>query len=83
LTFDDGPTEWTNDLLDILLNNNVKATFFMNSLSWTTTGEFAKNNNKFHGLGAFKEEIKRMKEEGHSIGSHCHNHTDLTEITCP
>ena len=31
LTFDDGPTEWTNDLLDILLNNNVKATFFMNS----------------------------------------------------
>jgi len=44
----------------------------MNSLSWTTTGSYAKKNKTFHGLHAFKKEILRMKNEGHCIGSHCH-----------
>ena len=42
LIFDDGPTEWTNEILDILKSKNIKATWFMNSCSWASTGEFAK-----------------------------------------
>lgn len=30
LTFDDGPTAWTSDLLDLLARYNAKATFFIN-----------------------------------------------------
>lgn len=30
LTFDDGPYIYTSELLDILANNGVKATFFLN-----------------------------------------------------
>lgn len=30
LTFDDGPTQWTSALLDLLARYNAKATFFIN-----------------------------------------------------
>jgi len=58
LTFDDGPSIYTNDILDILKEYDVKATFFV--------------------LGKETEEAKqamrRIVEEGHSLGMHSYNH---------
>lgn len=59
LTFDDGPDpKYTLELLDILKENDIKASFFV-------VGEFAKNNPNI---------IKRMQEEGHKIGLHWYEH---------
>lgn len=62
LTFDDGPSQHsTEKILDILKENDVKATFF-------TLGSSIEHNSKS------KEILKRMVEEGHSIGSHGYSH---------
>ena len=60
LTFDDGPSIYTNKLLDILKKYNVQASFFC-------VGNFAKQN---------KDIIKREVEENHLIGLHSLNHTN-------
>lgn len=58
LTFDDGPSIYTNDILDILDRYDVKATFFV--------------------VGKESEEaqaaIKRIVEEGHTLGMHSYSH---------
>jgi peptidoglycan-N-acetylglucosamine deacetylase len=59
LTFDDGPHPvYTPALLDLLKKHGVKATFFV-------VGENAEQN---------KELIKRIQEEGHSLGLHHYRH---------
>ena len=59
LTFDDGPDEkYTVELLDLLKKYNIKATFFV-------VAKFAEEN---------YEIIKRMEEEGHTIGLHSLEH---------
>lgn len=59
LTFDDGPTgNTTPELLDILKENDVNATFFM-------IGE---------NVAAHPEVVKRAYEEGNEIGTHSWNH---------
>ncbi|AKS37187.1 polysaccharide deacetylase [Anoxybacillus gonensis] len=60
LTFDDGPDPvYTPQLLDLLKKYNVKATFFV--VGWKAK--------KYPHL------IKRMYEEGHTIGLHHYYHT--------
>lgn len=62
LTFDDGPHPYyTEQLLDGLKERGVKATFFV-------TGEHA----VLH-----PDVIKRMSEEGHTIGNHTYSHMQL------
>ncbi|MNJ31876.1 Peptidoglycan-N-acetylglucosamine deacetylase [compost metagenome] len=58
LTFDDGPSKWTDDVLDILKNADVPATFFL-------LGEQAKR---------YPEIVHRIDEAGHAIGNHTYNH---------
>lgn len=58
LTFDDGPSENTADILDILSAYDVKATFFVNGKE----GEWA------------EEAYQRMVEEGHTLGMHSYTH---------
>lgn len=58
LTFDDGPTDLTPKVLDVLKENDVKATFFV-----------VGNNVK-----RYPEIAKRIVEEGHTIGNHSHTH---------
>lgn len=59
LTFDDGPAPHiTNAILDILREENVKATFF-------SIGNLAE---------VFPDEIRRQYEEGHGIGNHTYTH---------
>jgi peptidoglycan/xylan/chitin deacetylase (PgdA/CDA1 family) len=58
LTFDDGPAEHTEAVLDILKKENVQATFFI--IGKNTVGK--------------ETLLKRMQAEGHSIGNHSFNH---------
>ena len=59
LTFEDGPDKkYTGELLDLLKKYNIKATFFV-------VAKFAEEN---------YELIKRMEEEGHTIGLHSLEH---------
>ena len=67
LTFDDGPsTEVTQEILETLKSNNVKATFFV----------LGSNVEK---SDIQKELLKEMVMEGHAIGNHgyCHNYSIL------
>ena len=58
LTFDDGPSVYTGDILDVLKEYNVKATFFVNGKE----GEWA------------DEALKRIVDEGHTLGMHSYSH---------
>jgi len=71
LTFDDGPSsKYTPKILDILKENDVKATFFV-------LGKFIEKN---------KDILKRTSDEGHVIGNHTFTHakgtiTDVKKIS--
>lgn len=62
LTFDDGPSLFTDRLLDLLAARHVPATFFV-------LGQSARVQPRT---------IARMAAEGHEIGSHSWNHPNLT-----
>lgn len=65
LTFDDGPSSFTNRLLDCLEENNAKATFFM-------VGKEIEN---------FPDEVKKMESLGCELGNHTYSHADLTTLS--
>lgn len=65
LTFDDGPTPQTVELLDDLLTDNTKATFFI-------IGSQA---------AQFPDIVRRIVNEGHQIAVHTWSHNALTSIT--
>ncbi|MCQ6563200.1 polysaccharide deacetylase family protein [Paenibacillus mendelii] len=58
LTFDDGPSKWTPQVLDILARHNVLATFFV-------LGESAER---------YEDTVRRIVNEGHALGNHTYNH---------
>ncbi len=58
LTFDDGPSDNTDRILDILDDYNVKATFFV-------VGRTDQHS---------KEMYKRIVKEGHTLGMHSYTH---------
>lgn len=58
LTFEDGPGTNTDDILDILKEENVKASFFVN-------GKEDKYSKKMY---------KRIVKEGHTLGMHSYTH---------
>lgn len=73
LTFDDGPYTYTNDILDVLDQYNVKATFFI----------AGNNRGKGHiddsSLG-WKAMLQRMYAANHHIASHTWTHRDLNQV---
>ncbi len=60
LTFDDGPSVYTGEILDILKEHGAKATFFV-----CGTGDQDENLRPYY---------KRIVEEGHAIGMHSYSH---------
>jgi peptidoglycan/xylan/chitin deacetylase (PgdA/CDA1 family) len=58
LTFDDGPSMYTDDILDILKEYDVKATFFVVG----KTDDYS------------KKMYQRIVEEGHTLGMHSYSH---------
>lgn len=64
LTFDDGPDAvWTSRLLDLLRDLGARATFF----------PIATRAKAHPGL------IRRMRDEGHTVGLHCDEHVRHTD----
>ena len=64
-TFDDGPGEYTDQLLDCLEENNAHATFFM-------LGQNVQN---------WESEVQRMVDIGCEIGSHSWDHPNLYDLS--
>ncbi|QOY37824.1 polysaccharide deacetylase family protein [Anaerobacillus isosaccharinicus] len=65
LTFDDGPESfYTPQILDILKEKGVPATFFVMGKQ----------------IEAFPEEMKRIVNENHGIGNHTWNHPNLRRV---
>jgi len=65
ITFDDGPGPYTNKLLDWLKENEVKATFFV-------VGQR---------LNSYKNQLKRIVDEGHELGYHSYSHKQQTSLS--
>lgn len=65
LTFDDGPSRYTPEILEVLKENNSAATFFV----------LGSEVNKF------KDTLNQMIEEGNEVGNHTYNHRDLTKVS--
>ncbi len=63
LTFDDGPSDRTDEILKILAEKDVKATFFVTGKS----------------DAADLERMKRIVDQGHTIGMHSYSH-DYTRV---
>ncbi|UUN28892.1 bifunctional polysaccharide deacetylase/glycosyltransferase family 2 protein [Streptomyces sp. FIT100] len=68
LTYDGGPDPaWTPRLLDVLKEHGAKATFFL-------TGTEA---------AAHPDLVRRIRDEGHEIGSHTYTDVDLGAVSVP
>jgi peptidoglycan/xylan/chitin deacetylase (PgdA/CDA1 family) len=66
LTFDDGPDPYTTpQVLDTLHKYNIEATFFV-------VGSSVREN---------PELVRRIVEEGHTLGNHTYTHTDMSELS--
>ncbi|BDZ43413.1 hypothetical protein GCM10025865_27120 [Paraoerskovia sediminicola] len=65
LTFDDGPGEYTDTLLDELADKGVKATFMLVGRSVAT----------------HPDAVAREVAEGHAIGNHTWDHADLRKLS--
>lgn len=63
LTFDDGPSNYTNDMLDVLARNQVRATFFV-------VGTRVRRH---------PAAMERMMREGHVIANHSFSHVNLNQ----
>lgn len=62
LTFDDGPSKYTNEILSILKKYNIRGTFF-------TTGTSLENASESE-----KDALKASYAYGNSIGNHTYSH---------
>lgn len=65
LTFDDGPSVYTDDLLNILKKYDASGTFFV-------------IGNK---VEIYSDTLRRMIQEGNEIGNHSYNHKWLTKVS--
>lgn len=64
ITFDDGPTSTTEEILNILDEYNAKATFFI-------VGKMAVK---------YPEIVRKMNARGHQVALHSQNHYNLTKL---
>lgn len=65
LTFDDGPTENTQEILKVLKGLDVKATFFLCGI----------------GIEARKEDAAAIVSNGHGIGNHSYSHKRMIGVS--
>lgn len=64
LTFDDGPTKYTKEILNLLKKYNINATFFV-------------LGNK---VSLYKETLFQMVQNGNEIGNHSYNHKWMIKL---
>ncbi|WP_306368033.1 polysaccharide deacetylase family protein [Nocardiopsis sp. CC223A] len=65
LTFDDGPGQYTDTVLDALADHDAKATFYVLGSK----------------VGNFPDTVERMADDGHEIGNHTWKHDDLATLS--
>ena len=66
LTFDNGyEAGYTEKILEVLKQNNVKATFFITA----------------HYVNTAPELVQKMIDEGHTVGNHTVNHKSMPTLT--
>lgn len=66
MTFDEGyENDYTNKILDVLKEKNVKAIFFVTS----------------HYIIYSPDTVKRMVAEGHVVGNHINHHYSMPSVT--
>ncbi|KAK5321718.1 hypothetical protein LTR46_010385 [Exophiala xenobiotica] len=75
LTYDDGPSNNTEKLMDVLKRHDAKATFFVSGI---TDGKGEIDHEE-----KWVKTIRRMAMEGHQVGSHTWSHADLENMTSP
>lgn len=61
LTFDDAPSEYTDDVLKILSEKNIKATFYVTGLS----------------MLQYPDQTKNIVSQNHELGNHSYSHTRM------
>ncbi|KAI9309645.1 hypothetical protein BJ944DRAFT_193770 [Cunninghamella echinulata] len=71
LTFDDGPADYTEGLIDYLAEQRVKATFFVNGYNYWKDDD----QNRIARI------LKKAYDNGLEIGSHTYSHIDLTKAS--
>ena len=64
LTFDDGPSVWTEQILDLLAGSGARATFFVCGLA----------------IAGREETLRRCIAEGHEVANHTHTHPELRQL---
>jgi peptidoglycan/xylan/chitin deacetylase (PgdA/CDA1 family) len=81
LTFDDGPSDWTGEFLDILAAEGVHATFFINAKNFKgPAGLDATYIDAAGNPAVFRDVVARAIDEGHVIGNHTVDHSDLAAL---
>lgn len=65
ITFDDGPSEQTVHLLNVLRDYHVKGTFFVTGQS----------------IEAYPDEVSDIYEQGHLLGTHSMTHAEFSTLT--
>lgn len=64
LTFDDGPSKYTNEVINLLKQYNINATFFI-------------LGNK---VTLYKDTLKKLLQNGNEIGNHSYNHKWMIKL---
>jgi len=70
ITYDDGPTQFADALLDLLKEKGYPATFFLVGNMYMPSSD-----------PNWARIVKRMDAEGHIVGNHTFDHKDLTTIS--
>lgn len=65
ITFDDGPSAWSKELVDLLAELDIVATFFVLGGN----------------VERYPSELKYIASHGHEIGNHSYNHPDFKKLT--
>lgn len=74
LTFDDGPSDWTDGILGVLKKENIKATFFI-------CGDWAPKANRIsNDFKKYRTTLRRLIREGHVLGNHTIDHKNLAAL---
>ncbi|TLD30541.1 hypothetical protein PspLS_02315 [Pyricularia sp. CBS 133598] len=71
LTFDDGPSIYTESVLNLLRQHNAKATFFITA----NNGQWPMESEPWGSL------VRRMMTEGHQIAHHSWSHQDMSSLS--
>lgn len=72
LTFDDGPSKWTSDIVRQLDEYGFKATFFVTGGNLAHDLDFP--DTEYPGL------LRKMVELGHQVGSHTYSHQNMDSL---